>query len=244
MKQLTAFHLDTLCNIQSLPRRTATCIVYLLLGALPIETELEKQQINLMYSISRSNNPTLQGLRKRQEVVQFPESFLTCVANISAKYNLLSSEEMNQFSKEQCKYKVKCAVRNYWITELIQRAGDKSTLERCRLPGLQIGYTHPAWDSVQPDRINVMRAIVKVRMLTGTYLLESHKKKFNIDGAVEATCPWCRLEDEDIGHMLLRCPALRCVRNQYLAELGVAFNNIWEFIYGQKTSETEIILCN
>ena len=70
----------------------------------------------------------------------------------------------------------------------------------------------------QPDRIDVMRAIVKVRMLTGTYLLESHKK-FNVDGAVEATCPLCRLEDEDIGHMLLRCPALRCVRNQYLAEL-------------------------
>ena len=151
---------------------------------------------------------------------------------------------MNQFSKEQCKYKVKYAVRNYWTTELIQCARDKSTLERCHLPGLHIGYTHQVWDSVQPDRIDVMRATVKVRMLTGTYLLGSHKKKFNIVGAVQATCPLCRLEDEDIGHMLLRCAALRCVRNQYLAELRGAFNSIWEFIYGQKTSETETIFCN
>ena len=85
---------------------------------------------------------------------------------------------MNQFFKGQCKYKVKCAVTNYRTTELIQHAGDKSTLERCHLPGLQIGYTHLVWDSVQPDRTDVIRAIVKVRMLTGTYLLESHKKKF------------------------------------------------------------------
>ena len=45
MRQLTAFHLDTLRNIQSLPKRTATCIVYLLLGALPIEAELEKGKL-------------------------------------------------------------------------------------------------------------------------------------------------------------------------------------------------------
>ena len=164
------FHHDTLRNIQSLPKRTATRVVYLLLGALPIEVELEKQQINSMYSISRSNNPTLKELSKRQELVQSPESFFTRVSKISAKCNLPSSEEMNQFSKEQCKYKVKCAVRNYCTTELIQRAGNKSTSERCH----QIGYTHPVCDSVQPDRIDVMWAIVKVRMLTGTYLLESH----------------------------------------------------------------------
>ena len=97
MRQLTAFHLDTLRNIQSLPKRTATCIVYLLLGALPIEAELEKRQVNLMYSVSRSDNPTLQELRKRQDVVQFPESFFIRVAHIIEKYNLPTPDEMNRF---------------------------------------------------------------------------------------------------------------------------------------------------
>ena len=83
---------------------------------------------------------------------------------------------MNHFPKEWCKYMVKCAVRNYWIQELIEHAEAKSTLERCHLTGLQVGCTHPVWDSVQPDRIYVMHAIVKECMLTGTYLLQSHKK--------------------------------------------------------------------
>ena len=243
IRQLTAFHLDTLRNIQSLPKRTATCIVYLLLGALPIEAELEKRQVNLMYSVSRSDNPTLQELRKRQDVVQFPESFFIRVAHIIEKYNLPTPDEMNRFSKEQCKHRVKCAVRTYWTQELVERAADKSTLERCHLPSLQIGHTNPVWDSVQSDRIDVMRANVKGRMLTGTYLLQSHKNKFNIDCAVEATCPLCCLEDEDIDHMLLRCPALRCVRNQYLAELkGCLQQHLGVHIWSENFRDRNVML--
>ena len=135
------------------------------------------------------------------------------------KYNLPSPDEINHFPKERCKYMVKCADRNYWIQELISHPEAKSTLEGCNLTGLQIGCTHPVWDSVQPDRIDAMRAIVKGRMLTGTYLLQSHKIKFNIDCVIDTTCPLCCIEDGDIGHMLLRGPALRCIRNQYLTEL-------------------------
>ena len=84
-------------------------------------------------------------------------------------------------------------------------------------------------------------------MLTGTYLLESHKKRFNIDGAVEATCPLCRLEDEDIGHMLLRCPALRCVRKQYLAELRGCLQqhlgiHIWSENFRDRNDILQLIL--
>ena len=117
-----------------------------------------------MYSVSRSDNPTLQELRKRQDVVRFSESFFIRVAHIIDKYNPLTLYEMNRFSKEQCKHMVKCAVRTYWTQELVERAAEKSTLGRCHLPGLRIEHTHPVKDSVQPDRIDVMRA----------YLLQSH----------------------------------------------------------------------
>ena len=80
---------------------------------------------------------------------------------------------MNRFSKKQCKHMIKCAVRIYWTQELVERAGEKSMLERCHLPGLHIGHSRPVWDSVQSDRIDVMLAIVMGYMLTGTYLLSS-----------------------------------------------------------------------
>ena len=55
-----------------------------------------------------------------------------------------------------------------------------------------------------------------VRMMTGTYLLQTHRMKFKMDGVADATCPLCYLEDEDLVHMLTRCPALSETRNRYV----------------------------
>ena len=81
-----------------------------------------------------------------------------------------------------------------------------------------MGFTHPVWDTVKPNRVDVMRAIVKVRILTGTCLLQVHRKKFRMDGVIDACCPLCCLEDEYIVHMLIRCPALSAVRTTYINE--------------------------
>ena len=43
---LSKFHLDNLKRFQSLPTRVATCAVYLLLGALPLEAELHKRELS------------------------------------------------------------------------------------------------------------------------------------------------------------------------------------------------------
>ena len=53
----------------------------------------------------------------------------------------------------------------------------------------------------------------------GTYLLQSLKMKYNIDSVKEAMCPLCCLEDEDLEHMLLRCPTLSSIRSHHLTEL-------------------------
>ena len=82
-----------------------------------------------------------------------------------------------------------------------------------------MGITHPVWDSVKPHRMDVMRAIAKVRILTGTYLLQSQIKKFKMEGVVDATCPLCYLEEENIVHIMTRCPALSETRNTYLRNI-------------------------
>ena len=40
-----------------------------------------------------------------------------------------------------------------------------------------------------------------------------------MDGVSDATCPLCCIEDEDIVHMLTRCPELSDVRSLHLDEL-------------------------
>ena len=49
-KMLTDFHVNLLRRIQALPARTALPAVYLLLGALPLEAELHKKHLSLLYT--------------------------------------------------------------------------------------------------------------------------------------------------------------------------------------------------
>ena len=47
--------------------------------------------------------------------------------------------------------------------------------------------------------------------------------KFKMDGVADATCPLCYLEDEDLVHMLTRCPALSETRNRYMQVIKQKF---------------------
>lgn len=223
--ELEKFHLDILKNIQSLPVRTANSIVYLLLGALPLKAELERKQLGLFYSTIKSENSTLQHVLQRQLVLQNEGSFFRLASEAIERYDLPPIEELQKLSKDQWKSVTKKAVREYWTSQLQEEAASKSTLNHCHVMVLRMGLTHPIWDSVQSNRMDVMRAIIKVRMVTGTYLLQTHRCKFKMDGITDATCPLCRLEEEDIVHMLTRCPALAQVRCQYITGLKQCFQD-------------------
>ena len=147
------------------------------------------------------------------------EVSLDIIAGVIEKYNLPSVDEILILSKEGWKLLVKRTLRVYWEDQVRKEAEKKSTLERCHLVSFHIGSTHPVWDTVNSDRVDVMRAIVKVRILTGTYLLQVLRKKFRMDGVTEACCPLCYLEDEDTVHMLICCPALNEARIKYINEL-------------------------
>ena len=53
----------------------------------------------------------------------------------------------------------------------------------------------------------------------------------------------CCLENKDIDHMLERCPALRCVRNQYLAELkGCLQQHLGVYIRSENFRDRNVML--
>ena len=66
---LSRSHTKTLRNLQALPTRTATCAVFLLLGALPIEAEIHRRQLSFVHSILVCDNSTIQGLTDRQLIM-------------------------------------------------------------------------------------------------------------------------------------------------------------------------------
>ncbi|CAC5395323.1 unnamed protein product [Mytilus coruscus] len=177
------FHTKTLRNIQSLPTRTATGSVFMLLGALTIEAEIHKRQLSFLYSVLSCNNSTIQGLVDRQIIMNIDNhlSFFCKVTGVLALYDLPSITTLSQNLPSKLKWKatVKFAIQDYWTKTLIKEIETKSSLTYLDKTLLRIGSTHPVWTSLSSTVLDVKMGAIKVRLLTGTYLLESHRSKFS-----------------------------------------------------------------
>ncbi len=108
---LSRFHVNIYRRIQSLPERTATGIVYLLLGALPIEAEIHRRQLSFLYTVIACKNDTIQSLTERQLVVNLdnPLSFYGKISEALNMYDLPSITELqdNLVSKIKWKFLVR-----------------------------------------------------------------------------------------------------------------------------------------
>ena len=216
--QLQRFHISTLKRIQSLPERTASSAVQLLLGALPVVGEIHKRQLSLLYSIVNSRNDRIRGLMARQLSLQHQKSFFVSAEGTLQLYSLPPSSQLGNFSKLTWKKMSRQAINGFWTERLVEEAQSKTSLANCDLPSMEVGVTHTVWEAAANNVHDIRRSITKVRMMTGVYMLQSTKAKFN-QYSVEKTCPLCRLESEDLTHMLLRCPALAVIRKSSLAPI-------------------------
>ena len=250
MNILSKFHIDNLRRFQSLPARTATSAVYLLLWALPIEAELHKRQLSLLYNLITSTNETIQELTKRQIAVNLDngQSFYSRAQDILAQYNLPHLQDLQSKLdiKEKWKLLVKRAVNEFWTEKLRSEAREKSTLKYLNIDSLTIGKTHSVWKTLESAVTDLRKGITKCRMLTGTYLLQSHRYKFSSEVG-SPTCRICGLENEDITHMLLQCSSLVAQRRQLysnvkslvIEDIGL---NQWMKIFNNTENITQLIL--
>ncbi|VDH93282.1 Hypothetical predicted protein [Mytilus galloprovincialis] len=219
---MARFHTKTLRNIQSLPTRTATGSVFMLLGALTIEAEIHKRQLSFLYSVLSCNNSTIQGLVDRQVIMNIDNhlSFFCKVTGVLTLYDLPSISTLSQNLPSKLKWKatVKLAIQDYWTKTLIKEIETKSSLTYLDKTLLRIGHTHPVWTSLSSTVSDVKKGAIKVQLLTGTYELESHRSKFS-GGRESALCKCCGTSDEDIIHFQLLCPALHKQRKETFSKL-------------------------
>ena len=102
-------------------------------------------------------------------------------------------------SKLSWKCKAKEAINSYWKVNLQRDANSKTTLKFLCIPNLDIGKPHSIWNSLPPNIGELRKATIKARLCTGTYIFQSQKARFS-NMNLDATCPICQLEEEDIIH--------------------------------------------
>jgi hypothetical protein len=223
--ELEKFHRNTLRCIQHLPMRTANAAIYSLLGAWPIEAQLDMRYLSLFGSIARRFGSKIQRLAIRQCIMKDAStySWFSRVTSLLYKYNLPSPLDILNLAphKEPWKKIVKQAVKTFWTKHLTIELSEKSSLRYLNPLQCAIGRPHQIWVNTQFSPRDVRRSTIKIKLLTGTYMLQGNKATWD-RGAyhrVNACCPICHTAPEDRKHFLVKCPGLSQCRDPFLAQL-------------------------
>ncbi|CAG2228458.1 unnamed protein product [Mytilus edulis] len=253
IEELEIFHRKNLRHLQSLPERTSNAVVLLLLGALPIEAEIHKRHLSLLYSILSCDNSKIKDVMIRQIATNYDnkKSFFSRILNILEMYDLPSINylQKNLPKRDIWKEEIKKKVNQYWNAQLKSEARNKTSLKNMNIENLEIGKTAQVWNLQNQPRLELRKAIIKARMMTGAYILQSDKHKFT-HFVAEPLCQLCNTENEDIIHMVTSCPVLSTIREKYYVEMKMEIlDNIdpikWNTFCCNKMEITQLILdCN
>jgi hypothetical protein len=96
VENLESFHRKSIRYLQSSPQRIATTAIYLLVGAIPIEAELHKRKLSLLYSMLASDNSKIKEIINRQISVNYDneDSFFCNIRDILILYDLPSITDL------------------------------------------------------------------------------------------------------------------------------------------------------
>jgi hypothetical protein len=227
---LDDFHRGTLRQIQHLPIRTAIPAIYILLGALPIEAELDKRKLTLFGAIARDRTTLISEIAERQLVMKplkstswFADIMVTCY-----KYGLTSPLEMlrDPPSKSTWKKQITTSVNYYWSTRVKAEASQKSTLRFLTTENIDKPDLHPhtIWSSTEMTSRDIQRAFIQAKMSTDTYILQAHRSIYS-DRTESAICPLCNLAPEDLTHLLVSCPDTQHHRDWFTTNTGINPDN-------------------
>ena len=64
------------------------------------------------------------------------------------------------------------AINSFWTKHLLCDIKTKKTLKYLSIHNLRVGTTHMVWKTVESSVTDVKKAVVKARILTGTYILQ------------------------------------------------------------------------
>jgi hypothetical protein len=243
INKLEVFQRKILRQLQSLPESPypANAAVYGLLGAKPIEAVVDSTILSLFGNICRNSSSVEHEIAIRQLAVKSfkSKSWFMKVREILNKYNLPSIYDVIKDCpvKSRWKQMVDNAVKSYWTDWLTSEAKSKSSMAYINITNLQVGKPHQIWTTLSTNPRDVKQAAIKVRLLTGTYVLQSNRARFN-QHEVTSTCLLCEEEAETVCHFILRCKKLDQARIYHL-------NRLKEVLYGNcSRNDVETLLRN
>jgi hypothetical protein len=242
IKKLETLQVQICKQIQGLPERTANLAAYSLLGVEPIEMVVDKLALIFLGNILQDKATIEFQIVERQHAMmkKNTQNYANVITSILRKYRLPELYNILQDipTKANWKKEIKDKIQEYWEKQWIEEAKKRTSLKFLAIP--KMGKTHYVWKMVPNDCIEVKRAEVKVRLLTGTYMLQSKKAKFSNNKETDI-CKLCYLETEDIEHSLIKCICLADTRNTYFRTLKCYLDRIKRYICNTIVSDVLLL---
>jgi hypothetical protein len=224
LQTLEIFYRKILKRILSIPTNTADPAVYIMAGAIPIESRIHKLALGVYANTCRTTNSIEREIAERQLGTKAinNNSWFSKLKQILAIYELPSSHNILDLppTKNAWKKMVNKAVNEYWIEHIKKMSTYFKSLYYLNASNYSNGKAHAALVSVQTSARGLARLPVKLRLMMGTYYLQSNKAAFN-QNRIGPTCLVCQMEPETLEHFLLDCNVLAETREPYIAELNV-----------------------
>ena len=95
-------------------------------------------------------------------------------------------------------------------------------------------------------KLSVSKAMIKVKLLLGIYILQSNRHKFN-KYEVRPVCPLCNSGEEGREHFIVICYKLMDVRQKFIIALknilySSIHHNLYDTIFSDTNTLTQLIL--
>ncbi|KAK3101457.1 hypothetical protein FSP39_003722 [Pinctada imbricata] len=222
IEAMDKFQRGLLRQLQSLPDRCANIPVYSLVGAKPISVVLDIKVLNFFMSLARQTDSKEHQIIRRQLAVKDENSasFTITVRKTLQKYQLPDAYSLLEKTptKAQWKKMIKEATNNIYTAKITEEIKTKSTLKYLGIQKQPLDNPHPIYKFTGPNPFEVLKAQIKARILTGTYILQENLQKFN-QHDIDTTCELCHSEPEDRNHFILTCKKLEDRRQKHLQKL-------------------------
>lgn len=216
-------------QIQGLPHRTANIAAYILLGIEPMEAVIDKLILTFLGNVLQDENTIEYRILERQLSMAKTgkQCYVSKVIEKLRKYGLPELEVLMKTVPEKLQWKkiTKKHIGNYWENLWKEEKLEKSTLKHLNIQQCPLGTPHQVWKTIQHNSIEVKKAETKVRLLTGTYMLQEKKAKFNKNATTEI-CQICKKEKEDLEHFILTCVTLKPIRDKHMKTLRCYIDSI------------------
>ena len=156
----------------------------------------------------------------------------------------------NPIKKLQWSSMATTKVNSYWYNHISNMSTMYSGLTFLSHKSLAKCKTHPIIQHKCYSTLDIGRVPVKLRLLTGTYVLQTKRIKYyrNEDDPTCSGCLLCGTSEETISHFILHCPKLNSVRMEIMTEIHMVWKdelrNDFDFSALDDNTQLQLILDN